>query len=492
MPLTQTKPLELLVVEDNPGDVMLLKEYLSLSDIPVHSIIEAGSVKEVADVLANRKVDLAFLDLSLPDSEGIYSFISLNNRLPHTPIIVLTGLADLNVALEALSLGAQDYVMKNDFNEKLLYKSVQYSIERKKMMEKLRESNERYEIVARATNDLIWDWDLETGNIYNNPNGLRNLFGFDDHEIQTMDQWFQRIHPQDLRIVKKTLDNVRKPGSASTFAVEYRFCRKDGSYAHVFDRGYVMRDAEGKAIRMIGAAQDITVRKQSEKELQLLNDQLRGLTAHLQNIREEEQTRIAREIHDELGQQITGLKMDVAWLRRKLTANAEPVALQNKLNTMNTLLDDTVQTIRKISSELRPSILDDIGLVAALEWHSQEFEKRFHVPVEFQNNAGELQVAPAVATGLFRMYQESLTNVARHAEAKKVTTSLELTGNLVTLTIVDDGKGFLIEPGKKQTLGMLGMKERALMIGARLDIHSSPGRGTTVTIMAPIDGVADT
>jgi len=448
-------------------------------------------VKEVAEVLANRKVDLAFLDLSLPDSEGIYSFISLNNRLPHTPIIVLTGLSDLNVALEALSLGAQDYVMKNDFNEKLLYKSIQYSIERKKMMEKLRESNERYEIVARATNDLIWDWDLESGKIYNNPEGLKNLFGFDESEISTMDQWFKRIHPQDLRIVKKTLDTVRNPGNGSTFDVEYRFCRKDGSYAHVFDRGYVMRNADGKAIRMIGAAQDITSRKQSEKELHVLNEQLRGLTAHLQNIREEEQTRIAREIHDELGQQITGLKMDVAWLRRKLTANVEPVAVQNKLNTMNTLLDETVQTIRKISSELRPSILDDIGLVAALEWQSQEFEKRFHVPVEFKSDNNDLQVSPAVATGLFRMYQESLTNVARHAEAKKVTTSLEVSGNQVTLLIVDDGKGFLIEPGKKQTLGMLGMKERALMIGAKLDIHSSPGRGTTVSITAPVNGTTE-
>jgi two-component system, NarL family, sensor histidine kinase UhpB len=488
MSLAQIKPLELLVVEDNPGDVLLLKEYLTLSHIPVRNIWEAGSVKEVSDVLMNRTVDLAFLDLSLPDSEGIYSFISLNSRLPHTPIIVLTGLADLNVALEALSLGAQDYVMKNDFNEKLLYKSIQYSIERKKMMEKLRESNERYEIVGRATNDFIWDWDLENNSLYNNPEGRKNMFGFEDKDaLNSMDKWFSHIHPNDLANVKAMLESVRRPGSGNTFAVEYRFRKSDGTYTHVFDRGYVIRDKDGNAIRMIGAAQDITERKQSEREMQQLNEQLRSLTAYLQNIREEEQTRIAREIHDELGQQITGLKMDVAWLKRKLTANVEPMAVQGKLNTMTSLLDETVQTIRKISSELRPSILDDIGLVAALEWQSNEFEKRFHIPVRFRASSRDLQVPAAVATGLFRMYQESLTNIARHAEASVVTGTLEAEDNKLIMTVSDDGKGFVIDPAKKPTLGMLGMKERALMIGAMLNISSVPGKGTVVTVSLPFD-----
>lgn len=352
-----SKPLDLLVVEDNPGDILLLREYLQLSELPVHNILEAGSIQEVPAIIKNKEVDLAFLDLSLPDSEGIFSFVTLNNNLPGIPIIILTGLSDINVALEALSMGAQDYVMKNDFNEKLLEKAIRYSIERKK----------------------------------------------------------------------------------------------------------------------------------SEEKMQQMNGELRRLSAHLQNIREEESARIAREIHDELGQQITGLKMDLAWLKRKITGKENILVIQEKLNSMSDLLDKAVQTIRKISSELRPSLLDDIGLIAALDWQSTEFQKRFGIPVHFTSDVEELNIDPAIATGLFRTYQESLTNVARHAAASKVTSSLELTEEKIILTIADDGKGFdTSQTQKRRSLGLLGMKERVAMIAGTLEIKSVIGKGTTVTISVPL------
>ncbi len=215
--------------------------------------------------------------------------------------------------------------------------------------------------------------------------------------------------------------------------------------------------------------------------MQQLNSELRRLSAHLQNVREEEQTRIAREIHDELGQQITGLKMDLNWLKKKLNSNTEPMAMQEKISSMNELLDKTIQTIRKIASELRPSILDDLGLYAALEWQSQEFEKRFNIPVQFSTEVNQLEIIPAVASGLFRIYQESLTNVARHAEAKKIVASLQLKDKNLVLTVTDDGKGFVANDDKK-TLGLLGMKERALTMGGKIEIKSEPGKGTTVII----------
>ena len=611
--LTKDRPLELLVVEDNPGDVLLLKEYLNLAQVPVHNVLQAGSMNEVLDVVGNKEIDLAFLDLSLPDSEGIYSFIMLNSRLPHTPIIVLTGLSDINVALEALSLGAQDYVMKSDFNEKLLSKSIQYSIERKRMMEKLRESNERYEIVARATNDVIWDWDLESGKVLRNKEGVKSVYGVENpDDVDTINKWLMRVHPDDQQKVKAILESPNMPGNGNSFSIEYRFRRPDGVYAYVYDRGYALRNEAGRVIRMIGATQDISqrkrveqkmekekglsdsiinslpgifyfydadgallrwnknfetvsgynadelkqmrpeqffateyrdavrkmiekafsdgyangegnfltkdgnkiayyftglaidfegkrcvigtgidisVRKKSEKELQQLAEQLRNLTAYLQNVREEEQRRIAREIHDELGQQITGLKMDLAWLQKKITANSDPIALREKLSKMSGLLDDTVQTIRKIASELRPSILDDLGLRTALEWQSEEFGKRFDVDVKFSSDIAEMNVDPATATGLFRIYQESLTNVARHSQADMVIASLELEEDQLILSIADNGKGFIINPNApKSTLGLLNMKERALMMGGTLDMQSELGKGTTILVRVPLHG----
>src|SRR5262249_18638002 len=150
-----------------------------------------------------------------------------------------------------------------------------------------------------------------------------------------------------------------------------------------------------------------------------INEQLRSLSAHLQNIREDERMHIAREMHDELGQLLTGFKMDVAWLNKKLNDASAEIA-KEKLQSMIHLIDDAIRFVRKLASELRPSILDDLGLIAALEWHGHEFEKRYNIKIDFRSSVQELDIPKDVATGLFRIYQESLTNVARHSGAKRV------------------------------------------------------------------------
>ncbi len=233
---------------------------------------------------------------------------------------------------------------------------------------------------------------------------------------------------------------------------------------------------------------DISQRKRAEEKLKQSNEQLRQLTSHLQRIREEEQKRIAREVHDEMGQQITGLKMDVSWIKKKIAEGEGKVMLNERLTQMLNLLDAAVQTVRRISSELRPSILDDFGLVTALEWQSGEFARRFSIPVYFKAAVKKLDVSPDLATGLFRSYQESLTNVARHAEAKQVASTLDVINDEIILSITDNGKGFDINgTGLKPTLGLLGMKERVSMMNGTLQIKSEPGKGTSVTIAVPLD-----
>ncbi len=231
---------------------------------------------------------------------------------------------------------------------------------------------------------------------------------------------------------------------------------------------------------------DITVQKKAETRIKQSRDELRQLASHLQNVREEEQRRIAREVHDELGQLITGITMDVSWIKKKVATQPglEPIAL--KLEEISALLDSSVNTVRKISSELRPAILDDMGVVAALEWQTNIFEKRFSIPVKFSSTRSAFAVSRDLATGLFRMYQESLTNIARHANAKKVIASLNFEENQLVLTITDDGKGFdPVQARERKSLGLLGMRERALMMDGVLDIRSSPGAGTTVIVSVP-------
>ncbi len=221
------------------------------------------------------------------------------------------------------------------------------------------------------------------------------------------------------------------------------------------------------------------------KESDEMNTQLRDLSAHLQNIREEERIHIAREMHDELGQLLTGFKMDAAWLQKRWDTGTNPALVTERLAAMSAAIDEAVKFVRKLAAELRPSLLDDLGLIAALDWHSKEFEKRYHIRVDFHCPFSELEVPPQLATGLFRMYQESLTNVARHAQATVVVATLTLKEEQLCLSIMDNGKGFETR-NAVQTLGLLGMRERAAMVGGNLEITSTPGKGTHVFIIIPL------
>ena len=226
-------------------------------------------------------------------------------------------------------------------------------------------------------------------------------------------------------------------------------------------------------------------------ELQLSNLELRELTARLQRIREEERAAIAREIHDELGQQLTGLKMDLYWIAKRLESGGTEVARQ-KLRATTNLLDETIRTVRRIATDLRPSILDDLGLIAAIEWQSQEFEKRAGIHTVFHSNIPDMDFPPDMAIGIFRICQESLTNVARHASASRVTITLDALEEGVRMTVSDDGTG--LDPARmsRKTLGLIGMKERAIMMGGKLEMGNGESKGFRLSVTVPLPHVLST
>ncbi|MEJ7646427.1 MAG: PAS domain S-box protein [Chryseolinea sp.] len=230
---------------------------------------------------------------------------------------------------------------------------------------------------------------------------------------------------------------------------------------------------------------DVSLSVKREQDLISSAREIKKLTTHLEHVREEERTRISREIHDELGQQITCLKMDASWLSRKIPLDEK--SAHDKLNSMIAMLDNTVRTIRRISSDLRPAVLDNLGLVPALEWQSREFEKNTGMHCAFNAKAAEITVERSVATGIFRIYQEALTNITRHAKATHVEAVIGTSEEFVTLTVKDNGQGFNpAEAGSKETLGLIGMRERAAMMGGDLRIESLPGRGTHVLLNIPL------
>ena len=240
--------------------------------------------------------------------------------------------------------------------------------------------------------------------------------------------------------------------------------------------------------RALREAQDRLVRKQAEQELEYSFEKLRALATHLQSVREEERTRIAREIHDELGQALTGLKFDLIWLGRhlSLTDPANIQLCQDKVRSMFGLIDTTIQLGRKIATELRPGILDDLGLVEALDWQAQEFQERTGIRCEFISLPEELELDNDRSTTLFRIFQETLTNVARHAKATQVRITLRVNAQEVQLEIQDNGRGITDqEINNSRSLGLLGMRERALVFGGEISLQGQAEKGTTVTVRLP-------
>ncbi|MET0638117.1 MAG: PAS domain S-box protein [Chitinophagaceae bacterium] len=234
---------------------------------------------------------------------------------------------------------------------------------------------------------------------------------------------------------------------------------------------------------------DVTDQHLAKEKLEESYESIRELTEYLQNIREEERLHISREIHDELGQQLTVLKMDVSWLNKKIEVADGPV--RQKLTELPVLIDNAVRTVRRIASELRPTLLDDLGLQAAMEWHLEEFTRRIGITSHFDASDGDLVIPDNLKIGLFRIFQESLTNVARHSGASCVDVSIKRSDNKLVLIVHDNGRGFDEEKTRKKTLGLLGMKERSTVMGGDYTITGIPGEGTTVKVVVPVQMVKE-
>ncbi len=237
--------------------------------------------------------------------------------------------------------------------------------------------------------------------------------------------------------------------------------------------------------RALREAQERAERKRAEEGLRKSHEQLRALSVYLQYVREEEQTRIAREVHDELGQALTGLKLDLSRLSGQLPKHLKPQI--ERMDLMSTRIDTTIQTVRRIASELRPGMLDDLGLVATLEWQANEFQTRTGIACEVTTMLEELLLDQDLNTAFFRIFQETLTNVIRHAAATRVEVLLRKEAGALVMEIRDNGRGISeAQISNTKSTGLRGMRERAAALGGEVDIHGWPGKGTTVTVGIPL------
>ena len=260
--------------------------------------------------------------------------------------------------------------------------------------------------------------------------------------------------------------------------------RLDGTPMRIEGDYMVMYDDHGRISGHFGIQRDVTERHRARETLQASREQLRALASRLQKVREEERTQVAREIHDELGQALTGLKLDISWMKNRLPRDHEVMA---QCVSIIERIDQTINVVRRIATTLRPSVLDQIGLAAALEWQGQEFRQRTGIEVVVEQACNGVPIPDDLGSSAFRIVQESLTNVARHAKATRVTIRLAQTETVMTLEVSDNGVGCAAAclDGTK-SLGLVGMRERALACGGEFSISGKPGRGTTVLMRVPV------
>ncbi|THU34777.1 PAS domain S-box protein [Niastella caeni] len=343
----------------------------------------------------------------------------------------------------------------------------------------LAQSEERHRLLFQQSPLPMFVMDLQTFYFLDVNEAAITSYGYSKQE-------FLQLRALDIRPEEDYKIFYKKVHTISSGLVSmglFRHIKKNGTIidVEVYSHDFVYND---KISRLILAV-DITEKLEAIREYRKTTVQLRELSDHLLNIRETERTSIAREIHDELGQHLTILKMDISWLHQKLQKYKDATVLQKTSDTLQ-LLNETIKTVRRIATDLRPSMLDDLGLIEAIEWQSKEFENRSGIKISFESTISHLPVATSVATSLFRIYQEALTNIGRHAMAKNVYSKMHLENDTIILTIQDDGIGFDMNTlDAKKTLGLLGMKERTLMMAGRFEINSKAGEGTTIVISTP-------
>jgi len=365
----------------------------------------------------------------------------------------------------------------------LLARQASDLIEQARAEEALRASEARFRTLADAMPQLVWTA---------NANGTRDYYNARrvEYDITATASgeydWRAGIHPDDLAHTLKAWNEAAASGSA--FQRENRLRMADGSYRWHLSRGIPVRDESGKIIRWFGTATDIEDLKQAEaaireaERIAMQREQLRSLAVSLQDAREEERARLARDLHDDIGQILTAIKMELNWVEKRLVSPTEE--MMERIKSAIDLTSQTVDSVRKVCSELRPAMLDDLGLAIAIEWQTRDFSARTGIPCEISVPAKRLRLKPASATAMFRIHQECLTNVMRHAQARSVGVTLYERNGSCYLRVEDDGKGFDMTD-VSGSLGLLGMKERARGCGGELEIESSPGKGTIVTLKVP-------
>jgi PAS domain S-box-containing protein len=356
-------------------------------------------------------------------------------------------------------------------------------IENKKAEARIRISNERYILATKATNDAIWDWDFISDNLFRGE-GYFNLFGYKPGYVsRPLARLETAIHPEDKERVLNGLREFITGTHRQIWEEEYRFRKADGNYVLVFDRGFLIYNQEGKINRMVGSMQDITEKKELEKQLLKQELDKQKLVAQaVVDAQEKERADIGKELHDNVNQILSTAKL---YLELAKSDDGERINLI-KRSTDN--IYNAINEIRSISRSLVPASIGDLGIIESIQdlVENTRATKKLHVEFYYQEGIDEL-ISEKQKLMLFRIIQEQVNNVLKHSDAQNLTIELMIDGTMVDLTISDNGKGFESDKVKnKKGLGLYNIASRTELFNGKVKIVSAPGKGCTVNIRVPI------
>lgn len=452
--------MKILLVEDNPADARIVQELLAVSDEP-SQVVAKTTLAEALTALGTSEFDVVILDLSLPDSVGLSTFSAVHEA-NRCPVVVVSGLDERSVALEAVKLGAQDYLVKDQLTSELLTRSLAYAIERGHLQESLRASEERFRQLAENIRDVFWIYEASADRLTYISPAYESLWGQPLPELpMTPEQFFDNVVSDDRPNILRVF---RQRAASVGYDEQYRIERPDGNVRWIRDRAVPLSDGHDGVYRVVGLAEDTTVRKELEHQV------LEAATR--------EQHRISRDLHDSVGQELTGLGYMAQSLSRKLAATAE-----TESEIARAIAEAAQSILGEVSNAIRglaPVELDAHGLMSALEQLVSATSERFDIRCRLAYDQPVLVEDNTVATHLFRIAQEAINNSIKHARAGEILVTLNSASDRLQLTVQDHGVGFDQQKPRQSGLGLNTMKYRARAIGATLKIEATSGTGVKV------------
>lgn len=476
-------PLDkILIVEDEKPFAQVVQGYLQRLGFNVVGVVDSG--EDALRVSAETNPDLVLMDIEICGGMDGFEVAELLRQKYDLPIIFLTGLGD-DATLERVRRSESFGYLRKPFRPEELKASIELAFIRHGREAQLKRSEQSLSAAIKSAEDAVVLADNGGVVTFLNPAAER-LTGWPASRAvgQKLEKVFQ------ITGEAGAMDGMFRASARGAYVHEATLMTLAGHPVAVEVSASLVRDEARRTTGSVLVFRDVTVRRQYEAGLKKSQFELRSLAGHLESAREAERTRIAREIHDELGQLLTGFKIDLAWLEKRIAAQPETPreVLLEKVQAMTNLLGNMVLSVRRISAELRPGVLDDLDLAAAVEWQTKDFQRRTGIKAAVKAELSERPLPREIATALFRILQESLTNVARHAEAKNVRVKLAEQEGQIVLQIKDDGRGITkAELVKAGTFGLMGMRERILPFHGRCAIEGVPGRGTTVSVSVPLD-----